>query len=537
MRTYLMSKHARVFLLLGVILGIYGSNTVLASSIIPFNIQRNFEANRSAAISVELIDQRDSRRIEQALVQVGDEPGTPFVNNQTRTDVNGKATIGIPTSAFDQPLLVSVSAEGYPRITFEAKILGNRIGESQIQVSMSPNKSFSDMQSVTGSFSSWPTGISRSRAEVGLFLPGFKADTLLSFDLGSLISSRRDEMPVAGRTVNVPGNLVLPRQSKRYGFIPITMAKPNFNMPLLSQEENRFSSVAGSLPISEMVDLARAKDYLGIVNLIEFSRTNWTDWQSPATSPTIPLRLDVELQQRKLKNKVRNHPAGLDLLSIALLDPDQSKRTLIPVDIKSVQRKRASVLNSVNMRLAFPQQSRSTGDAFVFNAAIDQSQLGAGPINELSFTAAFQKAEWMGSKFEAQENEFLPIMYLNDPSADRRQYSFRKAVQPEVGASSMVEAEFYLFNLYSIANNAGEQTSLRTAIWSAVLPGTADSIRLPKFSRDEVVPRPELGHPQTFYWEVIAIRRRMTHTSNWDSMVGLDNLRQVSHARKAVSLP
>lgn len=531
----LMSNSARILFFFSLFFLILTTNTAFSSAVLPFQVEREFVENRSAEMHFEVLDAESGAPIESAMVQIGSAPGEPFADNRQATDASGLANISIPQIAFDSELQVTVIAEDFPKISFMGKMDSNQVGQHIYSIYLVRHRNFSDLRTLTGEFSGWPTGISGSRAEVGLFIPSFQANTLLGFDLSNLISPRRDEMPVAGRTVNVPGNLVLPTQSKRYGFIPIRLSKPNFNMPLEAQMENRFTGVAGSLPIQEMVDLARAKDYLGVVNLIEFTNVGYTDWQTVEGNPRMPISLSTSLTQKKLKNKVSNIPAGLDLVSMGLLDPDQSLRTLVPVDIKAA---RSSLLMADhNMRLAFPANARSEGDAYVFNAAVEQAQFTQNPIQELNFTAALTAATWNGNKFEARESEFLPLIRLGAPDENRRVFPFALATAPELGASSM-QAEFILFNLYSIKENAAEQTQLRRAIWSAILPGSAREAKLPIIEGEKHLLGANPDEAETFYWEVIAIRRILSHNGDkWDSVVSLENLRQVSHARKKLTLP
>ncbi len=515
------------------------TGSAFSSVIMPFSLHKDFVQNRAAEMEIHLID-NEARPMENALIQIGDAPGVPFADNQMITNASGIATVSIPEIAFDQELSVTISAHGFAHVTFSGKIDSTHVGQHKFSLQIHRHRDFSDIRTVTGKFSGWPQGVSKSRVEIGLFLPSFNVETLVGFDLGNLISPRMEEISVAGRTVQVPVNLVLPTQSKRYGIFPIRLSKPNFNIPLDAQMQNRFLGAAGSLPMRKLVNLAQKKDYLSIMNLVEFTRIGYTDMQFVEGNPNMPISLSTRLVQKKLENKVANFPSGLDLVAMSLFDPDTTLQTLLPVDIKAAK----NPALTGHMQLAFPENARLESDAYVFNAAVEQRQLTQDLIEDLNFSAALTAVTWNGSKFEVTESEFLPLVHLGEADVNARVFPFAIAVAPTLGAvpttrATPTQAEYFVFNLYSIAKNAGEKTQLRRVIWSAIVPSSAQEVRLPDLGRGGGISMPEMAHPQTFYWEVVAIRRNMSHNggSGWDSTVSLRNLRQVSHARKKLTLP
>ena len=448
------------------------------------------------------------------------------------TDQQGIARFPIVAGADVNSVTFTTAHSDFHKLTvFEV------MGQS-FELFLQPNPRVEDYVFLEGKFIGWPTGVSVTRAEAGLFLPAFQANTLLDLNLNRVISSHTVPMTVVGNTFQIPGNLVLPPQDKKYGFFTIHLEKPRFIMPVRLGTEGYMVGLMGDVSIKGLVDRAREKDYLGAMNLTRFSKLDWTQWRTVNGAAEFDIPVNRFLQRNKVESNHQTIPAGLDLVAFSLLDPMGDQKALVPMDIKAMS---AAAINrgptrmSRNpkgvLRLSGLTQSPTGAQTYVFSAILDKEQFATNPGEELVFSGALTRA----NKEVTGLIRYMGLITQNSVSADHREYQFSLPAIPELTATDL-EPEFLVVNVFSETKLTNPKVSLRKLIWASVLPNNSrgGSIRLPLIDRSPVLPTP--GPNEKFYWEVIAVRRTLSHNGGvWDSTVSLSNLEHVSHAREGIA--
>ncbi len=120
--------------------------------------------------------------------------------------------------------------------------------------------------------------------DFGLIIPALKKDQILDFNLSSLISTKKDTLRTAGRTIKIPSNISLPKQRERY-YIILKIKKPNFSLPIhLNEPPETLVLLEGSLPVTKTIETLRNGDpFFSIINSFKiksFSLTPLIDLES-----------------------------------------------------------------------------------------------------------------------------------------------------------------------------------------------------------------------------------------------------------------
>gem|GEM_PF-1898277 len=118
-------------------------------------------------------------------------------------------------------------------------------------------------------------------ADAAAVFPSLTENQILSFDFGALLAP--DEPMKAGpMSTDVPGNVYVPRQSEKYGWIPVTLEKESFSIYLKAGEQNELFVISVKAPFNEAVRKAREKAPAAeIVKLMKFGKLGFApakDW-------------------------------------------------------------------------------------------------------------------------------------------------------------------------------------------------------------------------------------------------------------------
>lgn len=464
-----------------------------------------------ADVSVTVLD-AEGQPLAGATVLVGSKQGLPFSGNQITTDANGVAQFS--DAALKEGVLPSVTAtkDGYSSLTL-SQPAGN-----QIELRLPRQAAENEFAFLEGRVDGFPTGYPTSTLELGMFLPAFRTESLMNFDPQQFVSSYTTKISLIGER-DVPGNVLLPTQRKRYGFIPITLSKPDYIMPLATGMKAHMSALAGAVSISDAVGAIQNNDFLGAINLASFTHVTWTNGPVEVRgNERFNLTFNQEISPRAVQAKLSGVPAGLDVVSVSVVDPSGERNDFIPLDVKAV--KSESLQNGATNVGLGTLKNRREGDGFyVFS----------GVFNRNDLTNANSSARWIvGSlqpvnttSMDARFNGFLRPLASNGVFEGQREYRFTSPANTEAG----LVPDVILVNIVSEKKNPETKGIYRRVLWSAVLPGNADRVSLPDLGRP-VLPAPDLGREETFRWEVIAVKASSNAGSDIQSV--LRNLQHVS---------
>lgn len=200
--------------------------------------------------------------VSGATVLVGPQSGVPFTGNQVITDAQGR----IPhLPEWTQPLPVSIEAPGYVRTTYlntlpsQRDFIVNEVdGEAQIE-----------LQGTTTEFGRLRKD---GKVDFGLVIPAMTRSRVLRFDVSSVLSPLTDTIRVAGKEIEIPSNLTLPKQRESY-FIPITLNKPSYRLYFRDPGLHHISASHGQFPLSQVVnDIRGGKSIYEVVNHFKFKQ-------------------------------------------------------------------------------------------------------------------------------------------------------------------------------------------------------------------------------------------------------------------------
>lgn len=495
-------------------------------------------AKLNADLTVKVTDAATGEALGGVAVMVGTRIGEPFAENLVRTDDQGLAAFTHESLRGGMKFPITAGKSGYTLLSlFESP--GNVV-ELALQ-KLPTERGFGFMQ---GKLTGFPTGFDGGTLELGLFLPATRPEGLLNFDLNLFISSYKTKIDIYGER-EVPGNIVLPPQQKRYGFIPVSLSKPEFIMPLPKGLESHMAGITGTVPISPAVDAIRAKDYVSVLNMTSFNRVGYTRRMTVRGDEKFDVNARYSISAGTLTSKVSGVPSKLDVISISLLDPEGDAADFVPMDIKAM--KSEELRNGAGtFKLGSTRQRLQGAGYYIFTGIFDRTQFGGGQA--LGIDSEFKPGpapaatdyRWIvgsvkpvGSTRRAVGPEtrftaFLKQMKAGGVSGGNREYKFTSA------ATDKLTPDYTMVNVVSEKQNSVTQGKMKTVLWSTIVPGPITQLSLPDLGRP-VLPNPDNGKGERFYWEVVAIKVRQPASGrgSLDLQSALRNVEHVSSFTKA----
>jgi hypothetical protein len=455
-----------------------------------------------ADLKVIVKDSRSGAPLADAVVLVGTEDGKPFADNRKLTAKDG--SVSFAAAALESNPPITVLKSGYTTASVFTKY-GNVV---EIALQAQPNER--DFSFLEGKILGFPPGVGNRSLEVGLFLPAFRTESLLSFDPQQMISSYKVEIDVFGKR-QVPGNIVLPAQDKKYMFFTIHLEKPTFIMPLPHGMEASMVGAVGNVPMGDAVDLMKNQDFLGVLNITTLTHVNWTAPVSVNGNMRFDITAQHALTQKSVISDFENVPQGLDALSVALFTPNGDGKDLVPMDVKSSKSEQMQG-GKTRIQLAKMSQLKDNENVYIFSTVFDRRQFAPpakdpadrAPIKR-AFSAVLKKVE-KAPTISLANNAFFKIIQTKSVSADKREYVF---TSPNDSAKGL-NADLQILNIYSLKKNDMTMGQTKKLLWSAVLPGNVERASLPKIVNGSVLPPPDTAKGEIFCWELVAIKRSTT---------------------------
>jgi hypothetical protein len=301
----------------------------------------NLNANEGQNLSVDglnnslvgVIDET-GKPVVGAQVMIGTAANQPFADNITVTDSQGKfkAPAGWTT---EQPVTIQVA--NFVRATYLKQLptgqnfaVRKKVASSEIELSgLTSGFQIKD-------YDGW--------VDFGVVVPAVSKSNFFNFDVTSFISPYNDTISVIGRSVKVPSNLSLPKQSESY-FISITLDKPKYRTIFKTAGSKTVFALKGKFPLSEVVDEVRGgKDFSKLTNYFNFSGGSLRE-----LNLTKKTTLNIPLNDMKFTKKVGIRAPQMssdDVVFGVSLSP--TKSLFFPADIKGLQAGKTTSMNQVD---------------------------------------------------------------------------------------------------------------------------------------------------------------------------------------------
>lgn len=487
-------------------------------------------AKLEADITVKVTDAASGEPLAGAAVMVGEKIGDPFAENLVRTDAEGLATFSHESLRGEQRFPITAGMAGFTLLTL-TQSTGN-----QVEMALQKIQTEKDYGFMQGRLTGFPPGADGGTLELGLFVPATRPEGLLNFDLGLFVSSYKVKIDVYGER-EVPGNAVLPPQSKRWGLVPLNFNKPEFIMPLPKGLEAHMAGMTGTVAISPAVNAIRNKDFISVLNMASFNRVGWTSRRVKVRGDEkFDLNARHELIPGSITAKVGGVPEKVDVLAISLVDPVGDGGDFVAMDLKALKAEEVQNGNA-QFKLGMTRNRLQGAEYYIFTGIFDRALISSSPLS----VAATPDFRWLvGSTkalnssrsrptSETRFSSFLRPMRPQGVSSGNRVYKFSSA------ASSKVSPEFTLVNIVSEKQNRNTQGVTKAVLWSTVIAGPASELRLPDLGRP-VLPNPDNSKGERFFWEVVAIKTRTSARKfggELDLQTALRNVEHVSSFTKA----
>jgi len=272
----------------------------------------------------------DGHPLAGASVLAGQSLGSPFTGNQAVTDASGIATFTDP-SLRGLPVTVTASLNGYATTS----LLDNK--NNSVRIALSRNPDERGVGFLRGKLNGIPK-LGGGTLELGFFIPAATAESMLNFNIDSFVSSYKVKVNVYGDR-DIPGNVVLPSQTKFYTIVPISIAKPDFIMPLPTSMNAHMYGLAGGISIQQAVKVVQSKDYLELLNIVSLTNVGWTRDRVQVHGNE---NFDINVSHAVVPGQVTARLSGLagtklDAVAVSLVDPSGDKGDFVAMDIKALK--------------------------------------------------------------------------------------------------------------------------------------------------------------------------------------------------------
>jgi hypothetical protein len=477
-----------------------------------WNLLQGKAPQEASDLQVKVFDTKGTP-LKGASVLVGSKKGSPFEFNQKLTNEKGEATFSDEKIRSGEAIPVTISLNGYTTVSF----LNNTQNTLEVKIQKFQNER--DFGFLSGKVTGFPSGIGSGILEMGIFIPAFQPQTLINFDPQQFVSSYKVKIDVFGER-EVPGNIVLPTQKKRYGIIPISLSKPEFQMPLSKGLSAQMLAMAGNVDISKAMDAMKKKDFLAMINLSTFSHIGFTNKAVTVRGDErFDLNLSQEISQKSTLALFASVPEKTDAIAVSLVDVNGNGSDLLPMDVKSLKSEEIQE-GSGSVNLGALKQKKSDDKYFVFAGLFNREEMMNNEANSRWLVGALQP---VNTKSNAQFRAFLKSIRSESVSRSNREYKFTSSANGAQG----VRPSLVIFQLVSETENPLTNGKTRNVLWTTLIKGDATQVLLPDLGKP-VLPKPDAEKKERFFWEVIAIEGDARKTQEFDLQTELRNIQHVS---------
>lgn len=462
---------------------------------------------------LEVVDSNGAP-VTGASVMIGYEPGNPFANNVLSTNGNGQVSLPADWKA---ALPVTVQAPGFVTTTVPVALPG----EHTIKIARQEGAGEIEIAGTPQNFGRLPTD---GKVDFALVIPALSRESMLAFDVSSVMSPKTDTIEIIGNEIKLPSNLSLPQQRENYIF-PIEFNKPNYRTYVREPGEYLVSATRGTFPLQRVVnDIRAGKSIFEVVNHFTFTEgaQQLVDAQSNVSGIDLPVnQVQFNTQTNVTAPQI---PAGNVMLSLALLD---NGGRYMPSDMKrlasgqSMNLKTTAAIGPVSvLSLLLEETASFRGGLAKFFEPLIMASGGMDPATRAESMMDFGKFSFAFLPANSGvAPQFLPM--IAKPSLSGQVLTLDKPVLP----AGMVEVASYMV-LAEVEEILGGtvKNERRTRLWEVWSNAWLDQVELPKVAITKRADR-------KYRWEVMFMARPANFTGSPNVLTGVD-LNTVTHVTR-----
>ncbi len=433
-------------------------------------------------MKVQVYDQDTLLPIENAVVMIEETDNAPFEKNWLTTDNNGAVSFDGFTLP-QGPLTITAGHEAYSRYTiFQTQA-------NELRIPLSKLKGDIPKTNVTGSLTHWPDMEDQDGVvQIGILIPAGDILTLLNFSSEKLMAPFVKAKIY--KEVKVPGNLIIPPQEELYwGFVPVYLSKPTYQMPLVSNTQKNLIALNGEVPFGKFASGFINKQPLSqILNLISMNQLGLIrDWTVPAAPATLDVPLNYTLKS-KFSISVTQPPANMDILYFSAAAFKENLAALFPLDFKMSARAdktKTAALKSLTASNLFPPFQE-----MVVAVAADLPQTSSDKRKrDTAVTGVVKRPE---TDTTVYLNTFLNLV---DISSASNHFSYKERNTSTI--PSQLSVSYVSVHLPSTE----EQKGYTRVWWTVVAPSSMTEFTLPVLPR-ELSQAPTLQPKEELEWSL-----------------------------------
>ncbi len=488
------------------------------------NLQNNPEVRAQffGEDTVTVVD-ADGIPVAGATILLGYEVNDPFKGNELKTDVNGVALI---PGDWKAALPVSVQAPGYISTTIPDAApssiviqIGRQEGQEKLEIK--------------GEATGFGKLVKDGKVDFGLIMPSFSREKMFAFDASSVISPESDTITVAGKSVTIPSNITLPKQSETY-ILPITLNKPVYRVFMREPGTYQLYANHGQFPLQRVMnDIRAGKSMFDVVNHFTFfsGGTRQVTVTQPLDKQDIPV--ETVVFQEELNVKAPQLSSDQIMLSLALM---QEQGQMMPTDVKRLSSGETLKL-STNAAASSEVLSVLMVDS---NAASAVRGVAAASLNVAQQYFGLWRRPLAAAEPRAPQ-DFSRISLAMNPGQGGVEPQFLQLTEKPTYVdhvltmsaptlpSGLVEVATYMVLTEIEKITSGEvQTERRTRVWEVLSPAWMNQVELPQLTFNR---RPD----RTYRWEVMFLAQPATQVNKkptGHSAVNAIDLSTVTHVTR-----
>ncbi len=325
-------------------------------------------ASTAASTASLRVVNENNQPVANATILLGYEPGNPFSGNVLKTAADGSA--GIPTD-WKAALPVTVQAPGYITSTVPVLTPGEHL------LTIIAQESANQIE-IKGTATDFGRLIKDGKVDFAMVIPAMTRESMLAFDIASVISPQNDTIEIIGNSVDIPSNITLPNQEESYIF-PITLDKPDYRVYVREPGAYKMYAMHGQFPLQRVVDDIRGgKSMFEVINHFTFKQSGQRNINVSGNMRNVNLPVNQTPFNATTSVKAPAFPADKVMISLNL--SAENDTLFMPTDMKRLTPNQTMALKT----------NASLGTGHVLSLLLDAPK--TTPVSEEDAAAELQRS-------------------------------------------------------------------------------------------------------------------------------------------------
>jgi hypothetical protein len=465
----------------------------------------------------------DGKPVSGANILIGMKANDPFPGNTLVTDAKGQASVPL---TWKSDLPITVQADGFITLTLPRKTpdgttlhLQKRDGQNKIEIK--------------GFTTEFGKIIDDDRKiDFGLVLQSFNRSQMMFFDLSSVLSPETDTI-VAGKELQIPSNITLPKQHDYYkGLIPVTLNKPTYRSFVRNPGSVHLSASHGTFPLDNVVDdVRRGKSFFDMINYFTLETYGAIDLSVDGNVDNKDIAVNTKPLDSSFQVLAPQMTRDQVMLSLSLAaNGDQ----LTPMDVKkadgggSITLKYNAGEKNVFAFSALLNTTPSVVQIMTADDLLHPQEEDHRPMEVVphAIQTNFEQLSLALLPMTAPNPTFMPL--VAKPTLNGNSLTFEVPTMP---AGLQAVATYVVYSDILAGKGTKVRAETRTRLWEMYTPGHVNQVPLPAIEFTKIP-----GH--TYRWEVLFLARSQGFTEPIVDDQGGIILKDVTHiTRTSLDVP